>query len=244
MIGCLMIHGFTGGPHEIEPLHEYLSEHTDWEIVVPVLSGHGKELHLEEVSHEVWLKEAGEALLELKEQCDEVYVIGFSMGGMIAAYLAANYDVDKLVLLSTARKYLSFKYLSYYVAEVISDGFKGKLDDNEIYTHYKSKLGAVPFKANVEFMRLVNETKQYLDDVSSPVFIAQGQKDGMVPYKAAYSLEKEIASEHKEVVIFEQSNHMICLGDDRSVLNQMILRFLKEEYKQENKYDKKSAKNI
>jgi|SRR5690625_3322116 len=229
MIGCLIIHGFTGGPHEVEPLHDYLRKHTDWRISIPILSGHGESLELDKVSYDMWLKEAEEALNELKQSCKKVYVIGFSMGGMIAAYLAAHFDVDKLVLLATARRYLSFKYLSFYIAEVVRDGFKGKLDENEIYTHYKSKIGEVPFRANVEFMKLVQETKQYLDEVTSPVFIAQGQRDGMVPYKAAYSLEKELGSQHKEVVIFEQSNHMICLGDDRNVLNRMILEFLTEK---------------
>src|SRR5690625_4989000 len=149
MIGCLMIHGFTGGPHEVKPLHDYLRKHTDWQISLPILSGHGEALHLDEVSYDMWLKEAEEALLELKQSCDKVYVIGFSMGGMIAAYLAAHFDIDKLVLLATARRYLSFKYLSYYVADVVSDGFKGQLDENEIFTHYKSKIGAVPFNTNV-----------------------------------------------------------------------------------------------
>ncbi|HZW68061.1 MAG TPA: alpha/beta fold hydrolase [Pseudogracilibacillus sp.] len=232
MIGCLIIHGFTGGPYEVEPLHEYLRAHTDWRIEVPLLSGHGETLQLEEVTHEIWLEEAEEAIQDLQETCDEIYVIGFSMGGMIASYLAAHYDVDKLVLLATARKYLSFKYLSYYVADVINDSFKGQLKENEIFTHYKSKLGAVPFKANVEFMKLVNETKRYLQQITSPVFIAQGQKDGIVPYTAAYSLEKEIGSEHKEVVIFEQSNHLICLGEDRTVLNQMVYDFLQVQEKE------------
>lgn len=228
MIGCLIIHGFTGGPYEVEPLHKFLKKHTNWRIEVPVLSGHGETLDLEEVTHETWLHEAEDIVKQLKRDCEKVYVIGFSMGGMIASYLAANYDVDKLVLLATARKYLSFKYLSYYVADVISDGFKGQLEENEIFTHYKSKLGTVPFKANVEFMKLVNETKRYLEDITSPVFIAQGQKDGLVPYTAAYSLEKEIGSEHKEVVIFEQSNHMICLGEDKNILNKMIIQFLQK----------------
>lgn len=228
MIGCLIIHGFTGGPYEVEPLHKFLEKHTNWRIEVPVLSGHGETLDLEEVTHETWLHEAEDIVKQLKRDCEKVYVIGFSMGGMIASYLAANYDVDKLVLLATARKYLSFKYLSYYVADVISDGFKGQLEENEIFTHYKSKLGTVPFKANVEFMKLVNETKRYLEDITSPVFIAQGQKDGLVPYTAAYSLEKEIGSEHKEVVIFEQSNHMICLGEDKNILNKMIIQFLQK----------------
>lgn len=240
MIGCLIIHGFTGGPHEVEPLHKYLQKQTNWRIEVPVLSGHGEPLQLEDASHEIWLKEAEEAVQALQKECDTVFVIGFSMGGMIASYLAANYDVDKLVLLATARKYLSFKYISYYVADVISDGFKGQLEENEIYTHYKSKLGTVPFKANVEFMKLVNETKRYLEDVTSPVLIAQGKKDGLVPYNAAYSLEKEISSDHKEVVIFEQSNHMICLGEDKHVLNEMILEFL-EESPQAPESEEKSA---
>ncbi|MFD2132089.1 alpha/beta hydrolase [Pseudogracilibacillus auburnensis] len=229
LIGCLILHGFTGGPHEVEPLQAYLNERTDWKIEVPVLKGHGEELHLDEVTHEIWLEEAQTALQQLKSVCDEVYVIGFSMGGMIAAYLAATEKIDKLVLLATARRYLSFKYLSQYIAEMIGDGFKGKLKENDLYLHFKSKFGAVPLKANIEFMKLVNHTKPYLKDITTPVFIAQGQKDEMVPFKAAYALDEEIGSEHKEIVFFEQSDHLICLGDDSKVLNKMIYRFLTQK---------------
>lgn len=228
MIGCLIIHGYTGGPYEVEPVKQYLQEKTDWVIKVPVLTGHGEELQLEDANYEMWLDEAEQELIALKEQCDRIFVIGFSMGGMIAAYLAAHHPVDKLVLLSTARKVLSFKYLSYYIKEMIDDGFKGKLTENQMFIHYKDKISEVPFKANLEFMKLVHKTKQYLKDISSPVLIAQGQKDGLVPYQAAYSLGEEIGSNEKEVVIFEQSNHMICLGDDRNFLNDIIYSFLTE----------------
>lgn len=229
MIGCLIIHGYTGGPYEVEPLRSYLNERTDWKVVVPVLKGHGEELQLDEVTHEVWLEEAQAALDQLKSECDEVYVIGFSMGGMIAAYLAATNDIDKLVLLATARRFLSFKYLSQYVADMIGDGIKGKLNENGMYLHYKSKFGHVPLKANIEFMKLVHHTKDYLKDITTPVFIAQGQKDGLVPYKTAYSLDEEIGSEYKEVVFFEQSHHLICLGVDSDVLNKMVYQFLTEK---------------
>lgn len=228
MVGCLIIHGYTGGPHEVAPLRDYLTGETDWDIVIPVLEGHGKELDLEEASYETWLEDAERAFLDLKKHCDKVYVIGFSMGGMIAAYLAANHDIEKLVLLSTARKYVSFKYMSAYIANMVGDGFKGKLRENEWYRHYKSKVGEVPLKANIEFMKLVNRTKPYLKEVTSPVFIAQGSKDEMVPFKTAYSIEKEIGSADKEVVIFEESDHLICLGDDQDVLNEMIFNFLKQ----------------
>jgi len=229
MIGCLIIHGFTGGPYEIDPLRTYLEEHTDWRVEVPVLTGHGDELDLEDVPYEVWLEDAKQALEALQASCDRVYVIGFSMGGMIAAYLAGTHDIDKLVLLSTARRYLSFKYLSYYVGKMIGDGFKGKLQENEMYLHYKSKIGQVPFRSNIEFMKLIHDTKDYLEDITSPVLIAQGQRDGLVPYKTVYALEDEIGSKEKEVVFFEESDHLICLGDNANILVRIIYEFLSEE---------------
>lgn len=229
MKGCLIIHGYTGGPYEVDPLARYLKEQTEWSIKVPLLPGHGKRLNLENVTYEAWIETAEKALKQLQDECDEVYVIGFSMGGMIAAYLAATYEVDRLVLLSTARRYICFKHLSSYIREIIGDGFRGKLEENKLYAHYKSKMGMVPFRANLEFMKLVNKTKQYLNDVQSPVFIAQGQQDMIVPASAAYYLDKEIGSEHKEVVLFEQSKHLICLGNDRKILNKKILTFLTQE---------------
>src|SRR5699024_6367235 len=103
MIGCLIIHGFTGGPFEVEPLRAFLEERTDWKVLVPTLTGHGEELDLSSVKYEVWLEDAKHALHELQAQCVTGYVVGFSMGVMIAAYLVGTENVDRLVLLATAR---------------------------------------------------------------------------------------------------------------------------------------------
>ena len=226
MIGCLIIHGFTGGPHELEPLTEYLQERTDWHISVPTLPGHGRKLALENVNYKSWIETAEASLKKLKESFDEIYIIGFSMGGMIAAYLAAKYKVDKLVLLATAGKYLSFKQISFDLGEIVKDSVTGKLPQNKLYRHYKRKLGSVPLKANIEFLKLVRLTRKSLKNVESPVLIAQGQMDNMVPYKTAYYLDKAISSKRKEVVFFERSRHLICLGNDKDTLNRMVHEFL------------------
>lgn len=131
MIACLIIHGFTGGPHELEPLTDYLQEHTDWHISVPTLPGHGEKLALENVNYKSWIDSAEASLNHLKERYDEIYLIGFSMGGMIAAYLRAKYKVEKLVLLATAGKYLSLKRISVDIGDVIKDGITGKLGQNK-----------------------------------------------------------------------------------------------------------------
>lgn len=226
MIACLIIHGFTGGPYELEPLSNFLKEETSWHIEIPTLPGHGRKLALKNVSHKKWISTAEDSLKQLLAKYDEVYLIGFSMGGMIASYLAAKYKVDKLVLLASARKYLSFKQIVFDIRQVSLDGLKGNIKKNKLYIHYRKKLGGVPFKANLEFLKLVKFTKPYLKEINSTVLIAQGQKDGMVPYKTAYYLDKEIQSGEKEIVFFERSRHLICLGEDKDTLNQMIYDFL------------------
>ena len=111
MIACMIIHGYTGGPYEVEPLSNYLREETTWHIEVPTLPGHGRKLSLKNVSPKRWINAAENSLKQLLAKYDEVYLIGFSMGGLIASYLAAKYKVDKLVLLASAQKYLSFKQI-------------------------------------------------------------------------------------------------------------------------------------
>ncbi|MCM3742201.1 alpha/beta fold hydrolase [Oceanobacillus luteolus] len=229
MIGCLLIHGFTGGPYELGPLAEYLKEQTDWHIETPTLTGHGKELHLENTTYKDWITDAENTLRKMTAKYDEIYIVGFSMGGMIAAYLAAKYNVDKLVLLATAGKYLDFKQIRADIHEVIRDGLKGELENNKIYNHYKKKFGQVPIKANIEFMKLINFTRPYLKDVDTPVLIAHGQQDSMVPYKTAYYLDKEIHSEYKEIVLLDRSRHLLCLGDDKDTINVMVHDFLEKD---------------
>jgi len=232
MIGCLIIHGYTGGPHEVEPLATYLRTHTNWDIRVPTLPGHGENLQLEDMTHDKWLEKAEKLLQELTEQYDETYVIGFSMGGMIAAYLAAKYKLEKLVLLAAARKYMSLKQLSVDIGEVIVDGLRGKLHENEFYVNFNQKRNEVPIKANVEFVKLVRYTRPYLKEIESPVLIAHGQQDTVVPPKTIHYLDKEIKSDQKEVVLFDQSDHRICLGDDKDVLNELVYDFLMENDQQ------------
>ncbi|MCT2534949.1 alpha/beta fold hydrolase [Aquibacillus koreensis] len=228
MIGCVCVHGFTGGPYELMPLANYLKEVTDWHIEVPCLPGHGESLQLETATYKDWIKAAEEALEKVSEKCDQVYVIGFSMGGMIASYLASKYNVAKLVLLSASRKYISYRQMAMDIGMFVKEGFNGRLKQNKLFQHYMNKKGSIPIKATVEFIKCMRFTKPYLQEVTCPVLIAQGIQDGMVPYKSVYYLDKEIPAD-TEVIYYHDSKHLICLGDDKDVLNETVYSFLVRE---------------
>lgn len=226
MVGCLILHGYTGGPYEVAPLSSYLKKNTNWFIHVPTLPGHGRDLELEDIPYTHWINTAEQALKTLKKQYDEIHVIGFSMGGMIGAYLAAKYHIPKLVLLAPSGKYLSWKQLACDMGKLLADGVQNKLGKNKLFLQYKRKAGMIPFQSNIEFIRLVRFTRKYIRHVQSDVLIAQGYQDGMVPFKTAYYLYEKMMTPNKEVVFFDHSKHLICLGEDKDTLNRLVHQFL------------------
>lgn len=227
MIGCLCIHGFTGNPSEVEPLVNHLRRYTNWHIAVPTLPGHGESLDLKGVSYNQWIEHAEKELRKLLETCDTVYVVGFSMGGLIASYLAVHYPISKLILLSAAAYYVNPKQLAVDIVEMMKDSFKGRLKENELFIRYTRKIKETPVAATLQFRKLVASIKPLLERVTIPTLIAQGESDGVVPPRSAQYLYEKIAAPNKELIFLKESKHLICHCNEREKLFQAIVDFLR-----------------
>ncbi len=228
MIGCLLLHGFTGAPYEVEPLAEYLKVRTDWKLSVPTLPGHGEFGSLKGIRYQQWIDYAEVELIKLVETCNQVYVIGFSMGGLIASYLAANYPVDKLILLSAAAYYINPRQLAADIKRIIKDFFRGNLQDNELFLRYKQKIKETPLAATIQFRQLVSFTRPLLHQVEIPTLIAQGDCDGIVPPKSAEYLFQTIGAKQKKLTFIKQSKHHICHCEEKEALFSQVFDFLME----------------
>ena len=228
MTACLCIHGFTGAPMEVQPIAEYIQQHTDWECVIPTLPGHGETLQLRGISYYEWLAHAEEELQELLKRHEIVYVIGFSMGGLIAGYLTTRYPVKKLILLSAAAYYVNPLQLSKDVKSMLLDFLRGKIGGNELYIRYMNKIKSTPVAATIQFRKLVQYIRPILPQVKIPTFIAQGDRDGIVPLKSASYLYNTIRAEQKRMIYVKDSNHLICHCESRQTLFEEILAFLKD----------------
>ncbi|RFU67391.1 alpha/beta fold hydrolase [Peribacillus saganii] len=226
MNGCLCIHGFTGSPFEVNPLAEFLGNHTDWKFVVPTLPGHGENGSLKGVRYTEWVDCAEQALQSLLEECETVFLIGFSMGGVIACYLAAKYPVKKLVLLSAAARYINPRQLVFDSMEMVKDAWNGKLRQNELYFRYKNKMLKTPITAAYQFRLLVAANRSVFREIRIPTFIAQGKDDGIVPPKSALFLFENISSPEKELRLVEKAKHLICHCEENKTLFCEILEFL------------------
>ncbi|WP_163102439.1 alpha/beta hydrolase [Peribacillus alkalitolerans] len=229
MIGCLCIHGFTGSLYEVEPLAEYLRKNTNWEIIVPTLPGHEEEGSLKGISYTEWMECAEEALQELIGYCEKVYVIGFSMGGMIACHLASKYPVEKLVLLSAAAKYVHLRQLTLDIVDLVKEAVKGQHQQNELFLRYKNKIKKTPLSATIQFRTLVARVIPLMETISIPTLIAQGGLDGIVPPKSADYIYQHLSSRDKKIIHVENAKHLICHCEEKLNLFQEIHSFLGDQ---------------
>ncbi|MGI2328889.1 alpha/beta hydrolase [Planococcus sp. YIM B11945] len=227
--GVLCIHGFTGGPFEVQPFADFIEAQTDWIVKVPTLPGHGEMLSLKKGTAEQWMMEAEIALRQLKKQASRIIIVGFSMGGLIALHLASRYKIDRLVLLSAAAKYISAPQLLKEAKSVVKNAVKGKLGENRFLHMYKYKWTHTPPRAIVEFLRVVDMVKPYYGKIQTPVCIVQGGQDGIVPVSAAQFIYDQLGSAEKRLIHSETGRHLICYSDDCDDWFKEVLDFMKSE---------------
>ncbi|MEH7238765.1 alpha/beta hydrolase [Bacillus sp. JJ1562] len=232
MIGCLFIHGFTGAPYEVEPLAEHVRHSTDWVVRTPTLPGHGETLDLKGTHYTEWIKHAERELIDLLHTCEKVFVVGFSMGGLIAGYLATRYPIQKLVLLSAAAYYVNPKQLVADIKIMFQDGMNKTLYKNELFLRYKKKMVDTPLSATIEFRKLVRKIRPELHRINVPTLIVQGECDGIVPVKSAHYIHQVISSTEKKLLFLPCAKHHVCYGEDQDTLFKEVDTFFHETSKE------------
>ncbi|MFB4164517.1 alpha/beta hydrolase [Alteribacillus sp. JSM 102045] len=172
-----------------------------WLVYTPVLPGHDQNENLKEPSYKAWIYKADLAAKELFLYCNKVYVIGFSMGGMLASYIAARYSVSRVVLLGAAAQYIGPGQLMKDMAVMLESSVKGQMKKHPWYPIFNDKIHT-PIQAAVEFRKGVKVVMPFLKDIKVPVFIGQGVQDGLVPRKSAEFLHENIKTPVKQLYFY------------------------------------------
>ncbi|ULO08366.1 alpha/beta fold hydrolase [Paenibacillus sp. 19GGS1-52] len=216
MDSCLFIHGFTGGEYEISPLSEYMEQH-HYRSITFTLKGHGgsRQDLLHSDRHD-WQRSAENELTKLLKTNEAVHLIGFSTGALIASQLSVQYKprIKSLTLLSTPVFPLNPIELLKTFASL------------SMLRNYISKFGSTPAKATREFQRLVRESFDVYPQIETPTLIVQGKRDHLVKSKSANYLQQVIPTSHKQVLMVDNSGHMVCHCEDKDWIMNEVLKFI------------------
>ncbi|MHB8717465.1 MAG: alpha/beta hydrolase [Candidatus Dormibacteria bacterium] len=229
--GALLLHGFAGTPPELRRLGDHLAAH-GWRARGPVLAGHGTSPEdLERSTRHDWIASAQAELDRLAAECQEVAVVGQSMGGAIALHLAAVDLRVRAVATLAAPVFLSpLVSLALPVVRRLRrwqyPGTDVDLCDQsaieELHSH-----GRRPFSAINEFVRLIAEVREELVQVRAPVLVMHGGGDRTIdPANAAEIARRLVCSREVAQRLYPRSGHGMSVDVDRDDINATVLAWL------------------
>jgi carboxylesterase len=210
-IGVLMIHGFTGTPKSVEPWAQGLNA-KGFTVYVPLLAGHGSDWR-EMAKHDWgdWLNSAEEALSDLEQQVDELFIAGFSMGGTLATRLAQLFPsrISGLILLNPTIYDNHFRMIaSRFLAPVIPS-IKAEGTDVSKPEPIITSQQRVSLRAANSLHKLRHIVRRDLPLVRTPIKLFLSLNDHVVPYSNGLLISNSVRSERNEVHFFDKSFHVV-----------------------------------
>lgn len=240
-VGVLLLHGLCGTPAEMRFVAMGLGR-AGYTVHCPLLAGHGgNRKDILKTNWQDWYRSAEDALDELHRTCDTVIVSGLCLGAIVGLQLAANHPqkVRSVALLSPTlwingwairwhQRFFSlvpFKWIADLIEfkDAASLGIKCPRVRAFVRTALAasgtSEMGTrgTPGAMVLEHRRMVKETKKMLKRVTQPVLIIHSRQDDHADIDNAIYLQRELPGA-VELVVLEDSYHMITLDKERNVV--------------------------
>ena len=212
--GVLLLHGFTSSLDCVNGVVPYLKD-LGCDIEMPVLRGHGtKPEDLCGVKYFDWLVDAERAYELLASRTDGVFIVGLSMGGLVALNLAQQHT-DTLGVVTWAAALEFVNPLARFVG-ILGRFFKMWPGQNSFNDpECRKKCTNYPRFATDSFASLyefAQKTKEILPDIKVPACLIQSYKDQVIKPSAARYIYDHIGSETVELNWLSRSGHE--LGQD------------------------------
>jgi carboxylesterase len=236
-IGCLCLHGFTASPHEVLWLAQHLAGQ-GCTVHAPRLAGHGTHPRdLVRTTWKDWLTSALDGYHLLRQQCDQVYVCGMSMGGLLALMIGAVENVDGLVVMASPliQKYplnphylRSMKYIRPYTDQSDRSSFADYICTEQA-RRGEPVLGRVRYSiwatAAVEQLALlIGVTARQLKQIQAPLLALYSRADVTVDLDSLELLKSRV--HHIEAFTFKKSGHILTQDVECEAVFQKTASFI------------------
>lgn len=217
---CLVLHGFGGGTYEVAPLGAHLAE-AGYEVVMPTLAGHGSTSQaMRNATYRDWIGSAESELKKFEGSGKEVFVIGFSMGGLLAFHLACNHPIQAIVTINTPIYYWNLRQVFRNLDE---DRLKRSLVNTRRYLAAKKSS---PLPSMFQFLRLLHQAKNKLPEVSCPLLVIQAEDDDTVRRRSVDYIRSHVASKDVTTKFFKEGGHVILLSPHAPEVISLVTGFL------------------
>jgi carboxylesterase len=227
--GVLLIHGFTATTAEVRPLAEILHQ-AGYTTAGPLLPGHGT--HPEDMNQStwaMWLEKVDQTYAKLRSACDHIFVVGESMGALLAMAIASqNPEVAGLLLFAPAIK-INKLWQTRFLAPFIPYLEKPSNDDGLPWKGYTVN----PLKAATQLLKLQKHVRKGLSKISQPTRVFTGENDQTIAPESANIILEGIQSEDKRHIHMAESAHCILLDKELDQVAEQVIAFINSQGNQQ-----------
>lgn len=231
--GCLLIHGFTGTPWEMRGLGEHLAGqgHTVLGVRLP---GHATRLEdMVRMRWWDWLAAVEDGYHLLQNMTKQIFVIGLSMGGILALTFAARFKVAGVVAMAAPHHLPDDPRLRFIRLIALYQPYRLKGEPKwfdmpaaERHVSYD----ADPTLSYLQLQALLETMRSGLPQVTVPALLIYSQNDPSVTPQDGHmdAIFAALGSQKKEKLMVEKSGHILTNDMERERVRDRVAGFVTE----------------
>jgi carboxylesterase len=231
--GVLCVHGFTGTPYEMRYLGQRLHDR-GLTVVGPALPGHTTSVEdLDATTWRDWSAAVDQAFDALLARCRRVAVVGQSLGGLLALYLASRRSEVAAVASLAAPLWLDGLggLASRWTGPGgVLNGRIGrlpKLGGSDIRDRRLARINpsypAIPTRALAELVAFMGVVDAALPAVNAPLLVVHGQRDHTAPVASARRIAMRARAARTRIL--PESFHLVAIDVERDIVAAEVAAF-------------------
>ncbi|MCF0259827.1 MAG: alpha/beta fold hydrolase [Erysipelotrichaceae bacterium] len=205
------VHGFGRNlSHEFDPLKAFLQEKGYDVVTFDMYDPNDPS----DCNYKDWIEKAEKMMSSVISRGRSVILVGFSMGGVIASYLASIYPVTRLILVAPA-----FHYMNLHQVDKTVKGVFNSDDGNT----------SMPRSMTKAFQEIVDRYGASITHISCPVLMIHGTDDDIILPSSSKRAFQDIPHSKKRLIYVEGGGHkMLYDGKQEKTVHTLVLNMIED----------------
>lgn len=231
-VSVVLIHGYTGYTGDLYDIARHMHSR-GYTMHLPRLPGHGTNSgDFLASDHRMWLRAAVDAYLTAAAWGNPVVVMGHSMGGALAACIAAQFTVAGVALLTPAFQTVSKLVPLAPLLRYFTKPYRKAESEVEDHTDPNLRYMAAEYwdwnwpGPTAELYALIRKGRRALPHITAPTFTLAARKDTAVPAEVIELVRQKLGSAHHQELMLENSGHMFMREGEMDVVYRELYSWL------------------
>ena len=213
--GVYIIHGFTNSTYETKEFAQYMGK-KGFYAVADNLPGHGTSVEeCNRCKYQNWIDFVEQRVAEMSSKCDSIYLVGISMGSVLALHLSTLFPINASIFAATVLKfkdYFGTRVLTPMLHKIVpfrkkKYSYPKEIRDSINFLGYHSW----PMSAVNEFRKLTNKVRKDLPLINTPALIMHSNLDKLQHPANTDLVFNSISSKIKEKFFVDAAGHNLFI---------------------------------